>query len=119
MNEFLKPGTPLAPGFRRFWQKTSGPSTVVGDLVMRGESKYGHQQPQWADHAYCYKDADGNWVWMAEPYPNRDGSLVHQAEFDADKAKLEAAGYSVRIDQSEARYNPGETLPIIITRRPR
>ncbi|MGW2587310.1 hypothetical protein ACWCYZ_39585 [Streptomyces virginiae] len=119
MTSFLKAGTPPAPGFVRGWQATKGhPCAVVGELVVRGEPKYGYQQPDWADHAYRYRVPDGSWVWVAEPYPNRDGSLVYQAEFEADKAKLEAAGYDVRIDQAEARHNPGETLPIVITRRP-
>ncbi|MFD9621843.1 hypothetical protein ACFWB2_31845 [Streptomyces virginiae] len=109
------PGTAPAPGFTRGWHARSGPAAVIGKPYVPGEPRYGYNPPRWADHAYRYRAPGGGWVWVAEPYPETDGSFAWQAEFEEDQAKLEAAGYTVRIDQAEARYSPGDTLPIVIT----
>ncbi|GAA0286787.1 hypothetical protein GCM10010302_26380 [Streptomyces polychromogenes] len=108
------PNTPEAPGLRRGWQARSGPAKALDVLQVADYAACGYRTPLWADHAYRYRGPDG-WVWVAEPYPECDGSFAWQAEFEADRAKLEAAGYRVRIDQTEARYLPGHTLPIVIT----
>ncbi|MFI5638289.1 hypothetical protein ACIA8H_12830 [Streptomyces goshikiensis] len=107
---FLKPGTPPAPGFARFWQMSGGPRAVLC-----GEGRpYGYNERiEWADHSYRFRAAGGSCIWMAEPYERHP----YEDAYERDKAALEAAGYDVRIDQAEARYNPGRTLPIVITRR--
>lgn len=113
MTTFLTPGTPPAPRFQRGWQSESGPAAVVGEPIVLGEPEFGSQMPRWADHAYRY-ERDGEEVWVAEPY--LETAFGWRAQFRRDKAKLEAAGYRVRADQAEGRYDPGLTVPIVITK---
>src|SRR6266851_9770863 len=87
------------------WHDRQGP----GPLLRQRHHKEAVELPaRWVDHHYRLNQADGSWIYVAEPYDLSDGTVADLAWLSAEH------GYRVTVTAHAARHDPGATLAVTL-----
>lgn len=94
----------VGKGIASGWHRRTGPGPPL-------RSRYGEDEgwlPWWADHRWRYRNTDGRWTYVAEPYDFGEECIE-------DLAWLVSNGFDVVVSAGRARHYPGHTVAIEIT----
>lgn len=95
---------------RKGWHRDDGPQDLRRVANPRRRGRYVGTRPEWQDHVQLYRRGD-ELMGIVEPYG------LSMADLRSIVAFADREGLDVTIDERNARWFPGWTVPLCFTRR--